>query len=120
MTAVEALRKDIERISPVRVFGRVRAVRGLSIEIAGPIDQMRVGSHLEIDAGPEPGVRCEIIGFSGARALAMPFASLEGVRLEARTSFDGAHAGGAGVRPDRKSTRLNSSHTDISRMPSSA
>ncbi|MFV2091445.1 MAG: flagellum-specific ATP synthase FliI, partial [Hyphomicrobiales bacterium] len=84
MTAVEALRKDIERISPVRVFGRVRAVRGLSIEIAGPIDQMRVGSHLEIDAGAEPGVRCEIIGFSGARALAMPFASLDGVHLEAR------------------------------------
>ena len=25
-----------------------------------------------------------------------------------------------GVQPDRKSTRLNSSHTDISRMPSSA
>ena len=27
---------------------------------------------------------------------------------------------GAGVKLDRKSTRLNSSHTDISRMPSSA
>ena len=27
---------------------------------------------------------------------------------------------GATVRVDRKSTRLNSSHTDISRMPSSA
>ena len=27
---------------------------------------------------------------------------------------------GIGVDPDRKSTRLNSSHTDISRMPSSA
>ena len=26
----------------------------------------------------------------------------------------------AKLRPDRKSTRLNSSHTDISRMPSSA
>ena len=25
-----------------------------------------------------------------------------------------------GAMPDRKSTRLNSSHTDISRMPSSA
>ena len=27
---------------------------------------------------------------------------------------------GHGEAPDRKSTRLNSSHTDISRMPSSA
>ena len=32
---------------------------------------------------------------------------------------DGAE-GTIGVAPDRKSTRLNSSHTDISRMPSSA
>ena len=29
-------------------------------------------------------------------------------------------AGGYELRVDRKSTRLNSSHTDISRMPSSA
>ena len=32
----------------------------------------------------------------------------------------GLTGGGAGVGGDRKSTRLNSSHTDISRMPSSA
>ena len=31
-----------------------------------------------------------------------------------------AEEGGFGVRLDRKSTRLNSSHTDIYRMPSSA
>ena len=30
------------------------------------------------------------------------------------------HYGCSGVQADRKSTRLNSSHTDISRMPSSA
>ena len=32
----------------------------------------------------------------------------------------GVFAVGNILRPDRKSTRLNSSHTDISRMPSSA
>ena len=31
-----------------------------------------------------------------------------------------AVVGGAGVAADRKSTRLNSSHSDLSRMPSSA
>ena len=99
MTVVEALHKDIRRISPVQVFGRVRAVRGLSIEIAGPVDQMRVGSRLKIDASPDPDIPCEIVGFSGNRALAMPFSALEGVRLEARTTFNSTQGGGAGVRP---------------------
>ena len=31
-----------------------------------------------------------------------------------------AHTEGSALETDRKSTRLNSSHTDISRMPSSA
>ncbi|MHA1523874.1 MAG: flagellar protein export ATPase FliI [Alphaproteobacteria bacterium] len=100
MAVVEALLKDIERIEPVRVFGRVRAVRGLSIEIAGPVDQMRVGSRLEIGASPEPDIPCEIVGFSGNRALAMPFSALEGVRLEARTTFSSTKGGAAGVRPN--------------------
>ena len=41
-------------------------------------------------------------------------------RLEAAEAFAAEHAGPDGPPRDRKSTRLNSSHTDISRMPSSA
>ena len=44
-------------------------------------------------------------------------------RLAAESRLRKTHGGALSldaVEPDRKSTRLNSSHTDISRMPSSA
>lgn len=79
------------------VYGRVAAVRGLLIEIAGPVGAMQVGGRLdiEIDRGGAT-VPCEVIGFSGERALAMPFGSLEGVR---RGCPAYVRPGSVGVRP---------------------
>ena len=45
--------------------------------------------------------------------------SLKNFATQATAAFNLANAA-AKIKPDRKSTRLNSSHTDISRMPSSA
>ena len=59
------------------------------------------------------------IGRADARAKPVADSLLEAT-LEfsaIKTEFD---SGGTGEAKDRKSTRLNSSHTDISRMPSSA
>ena len=43
------------------------------------------------------------------------------VKIRNFGTFGAVHRKGRkGINPDRKSTRLNSSHTDISRMPSSA
>jgi flagellum-specific ATP synthase len=69
----------LESVEEFEVFGRVAGVRGLLIEIAGPVAAMQLGGRLdiEIDRGTVP---CEVIGFSGDRALAMPFGSLQGVR----------------------------------------
>ncbi|HEY8382418.1 MAG TPA: flagellar protein export ATPase FliI [Microvirga sp.] len=69
----------LDRIDRLEVYGRVTAVRGLLIEVAGPVAAMTVGGRLDIaiDRGLVP---CEVIGFAGDRALAMPFGSLEGVR----------------------------------------
>jgi flagellum-specific ATP synthase len=74
-SALAALR-DVE---PLEVYGRVSAVRGLLVEVAGPIAAMHLGGRLDIaiERGTVP---CEVIGFSGERALAMPFGSLAGVR----------------------------------------
>ncbi len=86
----------VEQVEPLRIYGRVAAVRGLLVEIAGPVAAMQVGGRLDvqIDGGNE--IACEVIGFSGDRALAMPFGSLQGVRrgCEARVS-----AAAPGVRP---------------------
>jgi hypothetical protein len=69
----------IAEIDDLEVWGRVAAVRGLLIEIAGPVSAMSVGGAVEIviDRGT---VLAEVIGFAAERALAMPFGSLEGVR----------------------------------------
>ena len=42
------------------------------------------------------------------------------VSVAGNTNLDGINSWQVGDWADRKSTRLNSSHTDISRMPSSA
>ena len=52
-------------------------------------------------------------------ALAI-YDTIQYVKCPVSTVCVGMAASGAAVLLDRKSTRLNSSHTDISRMPSSA
>ncbi|WP_375459658.1 flagellar protein export ATPase FliI [uncultured Enterovirga sp.] len=86
----------LAEIEPLRIFGRVAAVRGLLVEIAGPIAAMQVGGQVDIRIDGGGRVACEIIGFSGDRALAMPFGSLQGVRrgCEALT-----RASAPGIRP---------------------
>jgi flagellum-specific ATP synthase len=82
----------------LEVFGRVVAVRGLLIEIAGPLSQMKVGGMLAIETpAPQP-VLCEIVGFEQTHALAMPFAGLEGVRRGCRAVIQPNRPG---VRPSR-------------------
>ncbi|MCC0805704.1 flagellar protein export ATPase FliI [Methylobacterium sp. W2] len=68
-------------IHPLETFGRVVAIKGLLVEVVGPVAAMRLGGRLDIMVENAAGaVPCEIIGFQGDRALAMPFGSLEGVR----------------------------------------
>ncbi|WP_036266601.1 flagellar protein export ATPase FliI [Methylobacterium sp. 10] len=68
-------------IETLETFGRVVAIKGLLVEVAGPVAAMRLGGRLDIMVENAGGaVPCEIIGFQGDRALAMPFGSLEGVR----------------------------------------
>jgi flagellum-specific ATP synthase len=78
----------LEAVEPVRIFGRVVGVRGLLVEIAGPVGAMQVGGRADIIVDRDITISCEIIGFSGDKALAMPFGSLQGVRrgCEARVS----------------------------------
>jgi flagellum-specific ATP synthase len=82
--AVQALMAEIQDITQVEVYGRVIAVRGLLIEIAGPLSLMKVGGALSIETSPTERVPCEIVGFENTHALAMPFATLSGVRRGCR------------------------------------
>ena len=72
----------LSTVETLEIFGRVTAIRGLLVEVAGPVAAMRLGGRLDVvvEANGAGSVPCEVIGFSGDRALAMPFGSLEGVR----------------------------------------
>ncbi|MDQ0441535.1 flagellum-specific ATP synthase [Methylobacterium persicinum] len=81
MTSLSAGLGGLERVETLQTYGRVVAIRGLLVEVAGPVAAMRLGGRLDIEgSGGEGTIPCEIIGFQGDRALAMPFGSLEGVR----------------------------------------
>ena len=81
---MKALAEQINDIDGVNIYGRVVGVRGLMVEIAGPVHAMSVGARIVIDSGAGRPIPCEVIGFSGDNAVVMPFAGLEGVRRGCR------------------------------------
>ena len=95
---MKALAEQISDIDGVNIYGRVVGVRGLMVEIAGPIHAMSVGARIVIDTGGSRFIPCEVIGFSGNNAVVMPFAGLEGVRRGCRAVIANA---ASQVRPDR-------------------
>ena len=71
---MKALAEQIGDIDAVNIYGRVVGVRGLMVEIAGPIHAMSVGARIVIDVGGNRFIPAEVIGFSGSNAVVMPFA----------------------------------------------
>src|SRR5579872_6196599 len=81
---MKALAEQISDIDGINIFGRVVGVRGLMVEIAGPIHAMSVGARIVIDTGGNRFIPSEVIGFTGENAVVMPFGGLEGVRRGCR------------------------------------
>lgn len=94
---VDDLLRDIEEIPSVQMNGRVEGVQGLLIEISGPLSQMAIGSHLDIEISAQEKLSAEIVGFVQNRALAMPFGKLEGIRRGAKVIVGSSHTG---IRPN--------------------
>ncbi|MBZ0216353.1 MAG: hypothetical protein K8F25_07370, partial [Fimbriimonadaceae bacterium] len=84
------LTQEISSIQKRRVYGRVKAIRGLLVEVAGPVHVMSIGSRIEIEAASGHNVSCEVVGFRDSTALCMPFGPLEGVRMGCRAIAMGA------------------------------
>jgi flagellum-specific ATP synthase len=96
--AMKALAEQINELDGIEIYGRVVGVRGLMVEVAGPLHAMSVGARVVIET-PANTIPCEVVGFSGVNALLMPFAPLEGVRRGCRalvTSVPGAVRPSAG------------------------
>ena len=84
---MKALAEQIGDIDGVNIYGRVVGVRGLMVEIAGPIHAMSVGARIVIDTGGNRFIPAEVIGFSGSNAVVMPFGGLDGVRRGCRAAI---------------------------------
>ncbi|MBI3420006.1 MAG: flagellar protein export ATPase FliI [Proteobacteria bacterium] len=78
---VQRLLSDLDGISSVKHFGRVTAVLGLLVEIAGVERKLSVGSRCYLIAQNDRRVLSEVVGFRDGKALLMPFSSLDGVGL---------------------------------------
>jgi flagellum-specific ATP synthase len=94
---MKALADQLSDLDPVEVYGRVVGVRGLMVEVAGPLHAMSVGSRVVIEVGIGRTIPCEVVGFAGDNALLMPFAALDGVRRGCRAMVSSSVA--AAVRP---------------------
>src|SRR5882757_3857045 len=94
---MRALREQIEELDGNEVYGRVVGVRGLMVEVAGPLHTMSVSARVVIETKDQP-IPCEVVGFSGNNALLMPFAPLEGVRRGCRAVVSSMRAA---VRPSQ-------------------
>jgi flagellum-specific ATP synthase len=81
---MKALAEQINDIDGVNIYGRVVGVKGLMVEIAGPIHAMSVGARIVIETSGNRFIPAEVIGFSGNNAVVMPFAGLDGVRRGCR------------------------------------
>jgi flagellum-specific ATP synthase len=95
---MKALAEQINELDGIEIYGRVVGVRGLMVEVSGPLHAMSVGARVVIETVAK-NIPCEVVGFSGSNALLMPFAPLEGVRRGCRalvTSVAGAVRPSAG------------------------
>jgi flagellum-specific ATP synthase len=98
---MRVLAEQIRELDGVEIYGRVVGVRGLMVEVAGPIHAMSVGARVVVetqDHGRTKPIACEVVGFSGQNALLMPFAPLEGVRRGCRAVVSAARGA---VRPSQ-------------------
>ncbi len=70
-----------------RYFGRVAAVQGMLVEVAGIERRIAIGGRCVLRPQTAPAVTCEAVGFRDGKALLLPFGPLEGVGLGCRADL---------------------------------
>jgi flagellum-specific ATP synthase len=78
---MQGIIREISRIPDVRFHGRVTAVQGLLVEVAGIERHVSIGSRMILQSRDARNIPSEVVGFREGRALLMAFGALEGVGL---------------------------------------
>ncbi|MCB2108230.1 MAG: flagellar protein export ATPase FliI [Rhodobacteraceae bacterium] len=84
---ISSILNDLERLPTHHLFGRVSAVQGLLIEVAGIQNNLSIGDRCNIHSRDGRRVVSEVIGFREGRALVMPFGPLEGIGIGCRAEI---------------------------------
>jgi flagellum-specific ATP synthase len=74
-----ALLSFVERIPPVRIFGRVRSVVGLRIDVEGLSSFVRIGTICKIEKDRGKFIRAEVSAIKDHLAILIPFGSVDGI-----------------------------------------
>jgi flagellum-specific ATP synthase len=77
--AVQSVLTELELIPSTQLYGRVAAVQGLLLEVAGAERALSVGARCRIQGRGGAELAAEVVGFRNNRALMMPFGALDGV-----------------------------------------
>ena len=84
--------KKLESVQPIRVYGRINKIVGLTIESEGPPSS--VGEVLKLEDNNIK-VPLQVIGFQGNRVISMPFGEIKGIshghQLYSTGEYPGIH-----------------------------
>jgi flagellum-specific ATP synthase len=72
----------MSKLKMTRAFGRVAAIRGLVVEVAGPITHLAIGAQLSIALKGlnQQNLICEVVGFRDRFAVCLAYGPLTGVK----------------------------------------
>ncbi len=76
--AADKLRTKVQKISPIRQFGKIKRVVGLTIESEGPNVHMGEICLIEPKHGSEV-IKAEVVGFKENNVLLMPLGDMKGL-----------------------------------------
>lgn len=83
----QAAKVPLNDIPVARLEGKVTAVTGLSVSLAGMTGFTGIGDRVQLEALDGHKTTAEIVGFRGGEAIAMPFGVLDGVGAGSRVLF---------------------------------
>ncbi len=78
---MHGLISDLKRIPPYHIYGRVAAVQGLLVEVAGVERRLSIGARVHLMRRDNSLIDSEVVGFKANRALLMPFGALDGIGM---------------------------------------
>ena len=81
---------EINHLPSFDVFGQVKNIVGLLIEVGGVQGNLSIGDHCIISTRSGARVTCEVVGFSNGNVLVMPFGSLDGIGMGCRAEVGNA------------------------------